>query len=85
MDPKNELVIVFAGSITEAHLVQNVLEDAGLESALWDEQMAVVDLPVASPGGVGAVKVVVAPIDTDLAVKAIKEAHKTNFKPLEDY
>ena len=83
---KNEenLVVVFAGSPTEAQLVQICLDEAGIKAALFDEEMAIIDLPLVTAGGVGAVKVVVAPEDEKKALKTMENIHEDSDIQLED-
>lgn len=50
---------VFAGNIIEAGMVQHLLQSKGIEADLRDEMLGMLAPWVASPGGAGAVKVMV--------------------------
>ncbi len=52
----HELVIVYAGNAIEAGFVKSLLEEYGIAARLRDEMMGM----IVEPGGVGAVKVIVA-------------------------
>lgn len=63
MAKQDDLVIVFAGSVFDATLAKNLLESAGIESFLLDEQMGRLIPAYVSAFGAGAVKVAVRPAD----------------------
>ncbi len=65
MTDHDDLNIVFAGSVFDATLVKNLLESAGIESFLLDEQMGRLIPSYISAFGAGAVKVAVRPADAD--------------------
>jgi hypothetical protein len=69
---KNKLVSVFAGSPVEADLVRSVLEADGIEVHLKDEFMGGL-ISFVTPGGSGAVKVLVPEKDTERARCLIKQ------------
>jgi hypothetical protein len=60
MSEPSSRVIVFAGSSTEAAIVQSFLESNGIAADLVDEHIGSVAPHVAAGGGAGAVKVAVA-------------------------
>ena len=84
MKNEEKLVIVFAGSAIEARLVKICLDEAGIQTALWDEEMAIIDLPIVTPAGVGAVKVVVAPGDEKKALDTMESIRESSDIQLED-
>ncbi|HOO77643.1 MAG TPA: DUF2007 domain-containing protein [bacterium] len=59
--------IVFHGTAAEADLAQSYLRGHGITSWLKDETVGTLLPFYAAPGGVGAVKVMVAPADRDRA------------------
>ena len=63
MAKQDDLAIVFAGSVFDATLAKNLLESAGIESFLLDEQMGRLIPSYISAFGAGAVKVAVRPAD----------------------
>ncbi len=73
MSTNEQLVIVFAGNISQASLTQNILEIHGIDSFLKDEAIGTIAPWYAAAGGAGAVKVEVAESDVDRANAVIKE------------
>ena len=64
-------VEVFAGNIIEAGMVRHVLSSHGIEADLRDELLGMLAPWVASPGGAGAVKVLVSVGDAQAATTII--------------
>jgi len=54
-----ESIEVFAGNIVEVGLVQSLLDKEGIQSWLKDEVMGTLNPWYTSPGGAGAIKVLV--------------------------
>jgi hypothetical protein len=69
--PKYKSVEVFAGNIIEAGMVVHVLSSHGIETELRDELLGMLAPWVASPGGAGAVKVLVSIDDAQAATTII--------------
>ena len=67
MPEKDDLVVVFAGSIFDATLAKNLLEGAQIEAFLKDEQMGRLIPFYLSAMSAGAVKVAVRPADAEEA------------------
>nr|WP_293839470.1 DUF2007 domain-containing protein [uncultured Arsenicibacter sp.] len=76
--PNNiEFVQVYAGSIMQAEVVKSLLENEEINAFLKDEFLGTLAPWWASPGGMGAVKVIVSKTDVDKA-KAIIDAYQQN-------
>jgi hypothetical protein len=73
-----ELVIVHAGNSVEAGFVKSLLEEYGIAARLRDEMMGTIAPWYVAPGGVGAVKVVVARSDYERAKAIIAEFLETD-------
>jgi len=71
-----EPVEVFAGTIWQAELVKSILENAEIEVFLKDEINGTMAPWVASPGGVGSVKVIVSSMDFEKATSIVEEYEK---------
>lgn len=69
--PAYKTVEVFAGNIIEAGMVVHVLSSHGIETDLRDELLGMLAPWVASPGGAGAVKVLVSLDDAQAAITII--------------
>ena len=67
MSEKDDLVVVFAGSVFDATLAKNLLEGAQIEAFLQDEQMGRLIPFYLSAMSAGAVKVAVRPADAEEA------------------
>ena len=67
MPEKDDLVVVFAGSVFDATLAKNLLESVQIEAFLQDEQMGRLIPFYLSAMSAGAVKVAVRPADADEA------------------
>ncbi|GAT64185.1 DUF2007-related protein [Paludibacter jiangxiensis] len=70
-------VEVFAGTSWEAGMLVSLLADNDIEAYFNDEILGRVAPWVAEPGGVGAIKVIVAAKDYEQAMKVVKEFSKT--------
>lgn len=70
-------VEVFAGTSWEAGMLVSLLADNDIEAYFNGEILGSVAPWVSEPGGVGAVKVVVAAKDYEQAVEVVKEFSKT--------
>lgn len=69
-------VVVFSGSILQAEMLKSVLEDEGIKAYLQDETMGTLAPFIAAPGGLGAVKVLVAGRDADRAREIVAEVRQ---------
>lgn len=76
---KNNPVQVFAGTAWEAALVKSLLENAEIEAFLKDEIRGTTMPWQVTPGGIGAVKVVVSENDYDVAAQVVHD-FETNRK-----
>jgi len=78
MKSKNgiEPVEVFAGTAVQATMVKSLLENAEIEAYLKDEFTGVLYPWHTSPGGVGAVKVIVSNVDQEKARMVVDEYEK---------
>lgn len=72
-------VKIFRGSMWEAQMVKNLLENEGIDSFLEDEITATLNLPWQSPGGVGLVTLVIADHNFDQA-RSIVQDYEHNRK-----
>ena len=73
-----EPVEIFAGTAVQANLVKSLLENAEIEAYLKDEFTGVLYPWHTSPGGVGAVKVLVSSVDQEKA-KMVVEEYESNL------
>ena len=73
MSKKEQLVVVFAGNISQSSLVKHIFEVHGIDSFLKDEAIGTIAPWQAAAGGAGAVKVEVAESNVDRANALIKE------------
>jgi len=78
-DKKIRSVEIFRGMIYQAHMVVNLLENAGIEAYLQDEISGTLNMPWDSSGGVGMVKVTVSSADYEKAQAVVKE-YEQNLK-----
>lgn len=67
MSDSNKLIVVYAGTSTEAGYLKTVLEAEGISVFLRDEMMGTIAAPYIAAGGLGAVKVVIAEEDLERA------------------
>ena len=71
-----EPVEVYAGTAVQASMVKSLLENAEIEAYLKDEFTGVLYPWHTSPGGVGAVKVIVSSVDQEKARMVVDEYEK---------
>jgi Putative prokaryotic signal transducing protein len=64
--------IVYSGTIVQADLLKCLLEGAGIQAVLQDEFLGTI-APYVSPGGAGAVKVLVWNSDMDQARSIVED------------
>ena len=76
-DKKIDSVEIFTGTIWQAEMVKNLLENADIEAYLTDEIIGTLNLPWNEPGGIGSVKVIVSNFDYDKAKLIVEEYKKT--------
>ena len=74
---RDDLVIVFAGSVFDATLAKNLLDSAGIESFLLDEQMGRLIPSYISAFGAGAVKVAVRPTDEGESLEVLSASRES--------
>ena len=70
---------IYAGNIIEAGIVKSLLEDAGISAYLKDEIMGTMNPWFVSPGGAGAVKVIISNLDFEKG-KLIVDEYQNNVK-----
>ena len=73
MPEETDLVTVYAGSLLEVQLLKSLLEANEISAFLKDEILGTQAPPYAAPGGVGAIKVVIAKRDLDRAKPIVQE------------
>jgi hypothetical protein len=73
-------VEVFAGTAVQASVVKSLLENAEIEAFLKDEFTGVLYPWHTSPGGVGAVKVLVSSIDQEKARIVVEEFERNQHE-----
>jgi hypothetical protein len=71
-----KLIEVFSGTAWEAGIVKSLLENAEIEVYLKDEVRGTLAPWHVAPGGVGAVKVIVADADYEKAVQVVADFEK---------
>jgi hypothetical protein len=71
----DDLVVVHAGSAIETGFVKSLLEEYGIAAILRDEMMGAIAPWYIAPGGVGAVKILIARSDYERARAIIDEFH----------
>lgn len=74
MNEEDTLIEVYAGTYLEASIIQGLLEANGIRAFLRDQTLGVIAPYHAAPGGVGAVKVLVASKDVEAARSLIEAA-----------
>lgn len=72
-------VEVFAGTVVQATLVKSLLENAEIKTYLKDEFAGTLYPWHSTPGGVGAVKVLVSSVDQEQA-KLVVDDYRSNLK-----
>ncbi len=73
MAASDDQVVVFVGTAWQAGQLQELLEEAGVESFLRDEVMGRIDAPALAPGAIGAVKLVVAREHAEKAEQILRD------------
>ena len=73
MSDKNELVIVFSGSVMGADCLKVLLENNGITAFLRDQALGMLAPWYADAGGVGAVKVIVPKSELEKARPIVQE------------
>jgi hypothetical protein len=68
-----EPVEVFTGTILQAEMVKSLLENAEIETFLFDEIIGTLGPWWTAPGGAGSVRVFVSSPDLDKATLVVKE------------
>lgn len=84
MPPPNDLVVVHAGDAIETGFVKSLLEEYGISTFLRDEMMGAIAPWYIAPGGVGAVKILIARSDYERARAIIAEFHDAEVLPEEE-
>ena len=69
--------VIYSGSIVQADVLKCLLEGEGINALLEDEFIGMI-APYVSPGGAGAVKVLVAKTDVDEAGKIAEDFIKNS-------
>jgi hypothetical protein len=72
--------VVYSGTIVQADLLKCLLEGAGIHAVLENEFIGMI-APDVSPGGVGAVKVLVGKGDIDQARSIVEDFSRRATKP----
>jgi hypothetical protein len=70
--------VIYAGNIVQADLLKCVLEGESIQAILGDEFVGMIAPYASSPGGLGAVKVLVPNSEVPIARKIVEEFLKTN-------
>lgn len=83
MPSPNDLVVVHAGDAIETGFVKSLLEEYGIAAFLRDEMMGAIAPWYIAPGGVGAVKVLIARRDYERARAIIDEFHDVEAPAVE--
>ncbi len=85
MKTKDEVkpVVVFAGTQFDAGLVKSMLEDREIEAYFQDDELGMIAPWYVSPGGAGAIKVVVSRADYEVAKEVVEEYYH-NINKTED-
>jgi menaquinone-dependent protoporphyrinogen oxidase len=69
---------VYSGAMWECGMVKSILEDAGIEAFLNNENLGNVAPWIAAPGGSGAINVVVAKHDFQMASAIVQQFNENN-------
>ena len=76
---ENKIIEIFSGKPIDAEIVKSILEDNGIRAFLKDENMGTIAPWYASPGGAGAVKIIISSLDYEKA-KSIVDDYIENLK-----
>jgi hypothetical protein len=71
-----DFVVVFSGRVAEADLIKFILEEVDIRCWLDNEYMGTMEPFAVAPGGVQAVRVLVAPEDAERAKAEIKRSRE---------
>ena len=77
---ENKPIEIFAGNIFEAGMVKSLLENSGIKAYLKDEIMGTLSPWWVTPGGAGAVKVIISNLDFEKAKLIVDEYYNNNIK-----
>lgn len=83
-NPDIHPVEVFSGTMWEAGLLKSLLEDAGITVYLQDDIRGTYAPWQVTPGGAGAVKIVVSSEDLASASEVVEEYNKNLKRPTTD-
>jgi len=72
VEDNTPLVEVFTGTPWEAELVKGLLESAGIQAALKDDNLGSIAPSMSVNFGPGGVKVIVAPEDYEVAIQLVE-------------
>jgi hypothetical protein len=75
MSLPGHLIVVHAGNAIETGFIKSLLEEYGIQTILRDEMMGTIAPWYIAPGGVGAVKLLIARQDYERARAIIDEFH----------
>nr|WP_319397624.1 DUF2007-related protein [uncultured Carboxylicivirga sp.] len=70
---ENDIIEVFAGSPLEAEFVKSMLQDAGVEVFIQNENMSTIAPWQVAAGGAGAVTLIISSNDYDKAKEIIEQ------------
>ncbi len=70
-----DFCVIYSGNIVQADLLKCLLEGEGIQAFLGDEFIGMI-APYVSPGGAGAVKVLIAKSDMERARAIVEEFDK---------
>jgi hypothetical protein len=78
MSNENEIhsIEIFRGFVYQAHMVKNLLENAGVDAYLQDQITGTLNLPWDSAGTTGMVKVTISSADFEKARLVVDEYEK---------
>ena len=74
---ENNLVEIFAGSSIEAEMVKSLLLNAEIQAFLKDGTMGTIAPWYVSPGGAGAVKVIISETDSEKAKSIVEDFYNS--------
>jgi hypothetical protein len=71
--PSGDFAVIYSGNIVQADVLKCLLEGEGIPALLEDEYTGMIAPYAASPGGAGAVKVVIFTRDADEARRIVED------------
>jgi hypothetical protein len=77
--PVDDFCVVYSGNIVQADILKSVMEGEGIDAFLEDEFIGMI-APYVSPGGAGAVKVLVPKNQLDRARAIVKDFTKVRSR-----